>query len=350
MLGRFVVILVLIEGIAWADDRTTDPLAEPRKAVAASDYAAARAQLTAALDAGALGPDQVLELYRLTGIVEAALGDPKAATAAFTRLLALAPKATLPVGTSPKIKRPFDAAAQYFETHAPLEVKLETSSVPPAITVVANDSLDMVARARIVFAIDGGAEQTRDAVASARTQVALPAARRIDARVAALDSHGNRLVEIGSKEVPIVIIGEPPPRTVATLRPPSPARIAAPVTAPPGEAPPLYLRWWPYAALAAGFGGATAYFGWSTRSDARELGRLNAASASHTSAEYKALAKPIEDRGRRDALLTNIGLGVSGAFAVAAGALFVMSPGGTEPRVVAVPVRGGGAIVWGGAF
>jgi hypothetical protein len=41
---------------------------------------------------------------------------------------------------------------------------------------------------------------------------------------------------------------------------------------------------------------------------------------------------------------------VSGAFAVAAGALFVMSPGSTEPRVVAVPVRGGGAIVWGGAF
>jgi hypothetical protein len=360
---RLVVILVLIEGLAWADDRAGDPLAQARKSVAASSYAVARSQLAAALDAGDHGPDEMVELYRLSGIVEAALEDPRAATAAFTRLLALSPRATLPAGTSPKITRPFDAAARYFETHAPLEVKIETRAVPPAITLVMTDSLGMVAQARIAFTIDGGAEQIRDAVASARTVVALPTARRLDARAFALDGHGNRLVEIGSKEVPIVIIGEPPPPAAAARPPggPAPVDVAAPATGPavapgdvvdtnPAPSQPLYLRWWPYAAVAAGFGGATAYFAWSTRSDSRELGRLNAASASYTFTEYRALAKPIEDRGRRDALLTNIGLGVSGAFAIAAGALFVMSPGGSEPHVVAVPVRGGGAIVWNGAF
>jgi hypothetical protein len=215
---------------------------------------------------------------------------------------------------------------------------------------VATDALGLVARARVVFTVDGGAEQSKEAAASARTEVALPVARRIDARVAALDSHGNRLVEIGSKEVPIVIVGEPPATSEPIAKLPAPPPPVPVRTSPEAPRPPIYARWWPYATAAVAFGGATAYFALATRSDAHDLGRLNADSASHTSAEYAALARPIQDRGRRDALLTNVGLGVTAAFAVAGGALFVMSPRTTERRVVAVPLQGGGAIVWGGAL
>src|SRR5262245_53331393 len=106
MLWRIALALLVLEGVAHADD----PLAQARKAVAESDYVSARPALSAALDRGGRGPEELIEIYRLTGIVEAALGDPRAATEAFTRLFALSPRAALPEGTSPKIRRPFDAA------------------------------------------------------------------------------------------------------------------------------------------------------------------------------------------------------------------------------------------------
>jgi hypothetical protein len=343
MLRGLLVALLLTEGVAWADD----PLAQARRSVAASDYASARTQLAAALEAGNRGPDELAELYRLSGTVAAALGDSAAATDAFIHLLALSPKAVLPGGTSPKIQRPFDAAGRYIAAHGALEIKLETRSSPAALTLVAvNDPLDMVARARIVFRIAGGAEQTKDVAASERTEVALPAARRIDARVAALDVHGNRLIEIGTKDVPIVIVGEAP--VVAAAPPP----VAAPAEPAPSGPRPLWLRWQPYAIATAVFGGATAYFGWAARSASHDLDRIYADSTHHTSAE----AERVLDRGRRDALLTNLGLGITGACAVTSAVLWYTARGRTEPtettepQVAAVPVTGGGAIVFGGNF
>jgi hypothetical protein len=330
-------LVVSIEGTAWADD----PLAQARSAVAQSDYVAARGQLAAARDAGGRSPEDTAEIYRLSGIVEAALGDPKASTDAFTRLLALSPKATLPAGTSPKITRPFDAAGRYFNSHAALEIKIETTATPPTITlVIASDPLGMVAKAHVVFRVGGSAEQARDVVASERTDITLPAGGRIDARVSALDDHGNHLVDIGSKEVPIVVIGEPPPAVAATAAPP--VQIAA-----QPAARPIYKRWWPYAGAAAVLGGVAGYFAWSARSDADELNHLNATSTQHSFDQ----ARAIEDRGRRHALFTNIGLGAAGAFAIAAGVLYLIAPGDQrETRVTAAPIPGGGAIALGGNF
>lgn len=339
MLRGLVLALLLLEGVAWADD----PLAQARQAVAQSDYVSARPALVAALQAGGHGPDEVAEIYRLTGIVAAALGDARAATDAFTRLLALSPKAELPAGTSPKIKRPFDAAARFIESHAALEVKSETAASPPAITlVVVNDPLNMIAQVRAVFTVDGGPEISRDAEASERTEIALPNGRRIDARLAALDSYGNRLAEIGSKEVPLVIVGEAPPPAVVTPPVPRPAPVV--VHAAPR---PLYLRWWPYAAGAAVFSGVTLYFAWAVHSDTDELDRLNSDSATHPFGD----ARAVEDRARREVLFTNIGLGLTGACALAAGVLYLTTPHDRiETRVTAVPLRSGGAVVLGGTF
>ena len=327
-----------LQGVAAADDS----LAQARKAVAESDYVAARPALTAALDAGGRGPDELAEIYRLTGIVAAALGDARGASDAFTHLLVLAPKATLPDGTSPKITRPFDAAARYVASHGALEVKLETRAAPPAITlVVVSDPLNMVATAHVVFTVDGGAERSQDAeVGSERTEVALPAGRRIDARIAALDVHGNHLVDIGSRDVPVVIVGEPPPPVVvAPVPPPPPPPV---VRAAPR---PLYVRWWPYAAAGAVALGATGYFALAARSETDDLRRIIADSAHHRFGD----ATAVEDRARRDVLLTNIGLGVTGALALAAGALYLTAPRDrVETHVAVVPLAGGGALVLGG--
>jgi hypothetical protein len=334
--------LIALEGAARAED----PLAVASQAVNASDYLAARPAVIAALSGGGRSPEELAEIYRLTGIVEGALGDAKAAAEAFTRLLVLSPKATLGTSESPKFRRPFDAASRYLAGHAALEVRIETRANPPVVTlVIASDPLNMVAAAHATFTVDGGPERGKDVdvdVAAERAEIALPPARRIDARIVALDIHGNHLVEIGSREVPIVIIGEPP--VVAPVRLPPPRRTAVVVRA---EARPLYLRWWPYAAAAAVAAGATGYFAWAARSATDELDGIVAHSDTHPYGD----ARAVEDRARRDVLLTNIGLGVTGALAVAAGVLYLTTPRDrVETRLAAVPLPGGGALVLGGTL
>lgn len=335
-----LVASVLFVRIADADP---DPLSAARAAVAESDYVAARPALTAALDGGGRGPEELAEIYRLTGVVAAALGDARAATDAFTRLLALQPKASLPAGTSPKIKRPFDAAAKYAQGHPALELKIETRSAPPAITlVVVSDPLHLVARARVAFRVDGGAERSKDAPASERTELGLPAGRRIDARVAALDAHGNRVFEIGSTDVPIVIVGEAPAPAPVVVAKPAPRRVV--VTA--GRVP-MYRRWWPYAAVGVAVGGVAGYFGYAAKTDADELDRINADSTHHPRSE----AQAVEDRARRNVRITNVALIGAGAFAVTAGVMYLLAPRDhVETRVSAVPIPGGGAVVLGGKF
>ncbi len=336
MLRGIALIWLLLEGVARADD----PLAQARTAVAESDYVAARPALGAALEAGGHSPEELAEIYRLTGVVGAALGDTRAATEAFIRWLTLSPKATLPDGTSPKIRRPFDAAAAYVAGHGTLEIRADTAASPPAITlVVVSDPIHMVAAVRAEVSADGGPERTLEAEAFERTELALPPGRWFTARVAALEVYGNRLAAVGSPDVPSGI-GEAPapvlreaPRPVVTVVQPA--------------ARPVYLRWWPYAAAGAAALGATTYLGLRARHDADQLDRLRADSSHHTAGELRAT----EDRARRSVLVTNIGFAVTGALAIAAGVMYLTTPRDrVETRITAVPVTGGGAVVLGGTF
>jgi hypothetical protein len=324
---------ILIGRVAWADDRLT----QARAAIDASDYLAARSALAAVRDAGMCTPDETAALYLLSGRVEAALGDSQAATDAFAHLLVLSPGAALPPGTSPKITGPFDAAVASLVLQRPLEVRVETRAQPPAITLqVVSDPLHMVARARVAYAIEGGPEQTEEVAAAERTEIPLRAGARIAARVAALDEHGNQLVELGS-EAPIVIATPPPPVVVARPAPPvARARVAA---------RPIYLHWWPYAAAGVALGGAAGYFAWSAYQTATDLEQLNRESAQHSWKE----ADRLRDRGQRETLLANVGFVAAGACAITAGVMAVIRPG-RETRIAAVPLAGGGALAVGGRF
>jgi hypothetical protein len=319
MLRGVVLVLILLEGAARADDC----VAAARQAVAISDYSGAHAVLATARRAGRCGPAESAELYRLSGVVEAALGNTDAATEAFKRLLALSPGATLPPGTSPKITRPFAAAAN--AAPSPIDVKLEAAGQPGAFTLIVSDPVRLVDKVRVLHAIDGRAEEAREVAAAPRSAIDLPSGTRTVIRLVALDAHGNRLVE----REPLVITRAAPP---AVIPPPPPARREA--------RRPIYMRWWPYAAATVVSGGATAYFGWSAYSAARDL----------QSALNDVEADALEARGRRDTLYTNIGFGVTGACAIATGLMFMIAPRGTETRVAAVPVSGGGALVVGGNF
>ena len=339
------MIAVLVASLAARAH--ADPTLEAAKAaVDASDYLNARTQLGLLVAKGDNGPEDMGEIYRLSGIVAGALGETKAATEAFEKCLALVPKATLPPGTSPKIMRPFAEAQAYFKSHEPLKIKAETTAVPPSVTVaVVSDPLAMISRARVIATVDKAAPRTLERPAAAEISIALPAGARIDLRVVALDDKGNRLAEVGSVDVPIVIVGSaaapvpavtPPVKRIASTEPRSPR--------------PLYLKWWLWGGAAVAFAGGATYFAFGARSAKQELDDLNAHSVNHDFDE----AKDVERRGKRDALLTNIGYGTAGAFAVVSVILFLTEPRAREEQrvttITPVPIAGGGAVVLGVPF
>lgn len=316
-------------GLARADDLET-----ARKAVAGSDYMAARPALASALASGTAGPAELAEIYKLSGIVEAALGNSKDAQAAFENWLRLDPKGSLPPGTSPKITRPFDAA----KSVQALKAKPETTAQPPTVTLEVTGDGGMVTKTRVLVSADGKPEKTIDGTGT----IELPHGARLDLRIQGLDAHGNRVVELGSKDVPIVITGAGSPNVAAVA--------AGPRTRPAprdeaGSTRPLVLRWWMWTGAAVAFGGAATYFGLDARSKTNQLSDYNAHSGDHTFAE----AMDLEDKAKRSALVFNIGLGVAGAFAIGAVVLYVTEPH-TETRISVTPVKNGGAVVFGGSF
>lgn len=313
--------VVLVGVVALATTAVAGPIEDAKTAIDTSDYFGARSTLDRALQAGRNKPADLAEIYRLSGLVAAALGDPKAAKTAFQKCLALAPQSTLPPGTSPKIQKPFTAAQDFFKTQQPLEVKTATTNDPPTVTIeVVHDPLKMIAKLQAVVVVDGKPEQVIDQPVGPSVTIELPKGkRRLDLRVNALDDKGNHLAEVGSKDVPIVIVGKAEPVVVGPTKPPPDK--AKPVVK-PFRKRPLYLQWWVWGSAAIVFGGASGYFAFDVVSKKNQLDDLGAESANHSFDE----AKNLEDRARRSALFTNIGLIAGGTFAVTATILYLTRP------------------------
>jgi hypothetical protein len=336
-MGRAAIVFALVV-LAVATARADD-LDTARKAVDSSDYVAARTALAKALAAGTASPSDLADIYKLTGIVEAALGDANAARSAFQKWLSLDPKGTLPDGTSPKITRPFAAASG---VATPVKVKVETSADPPQITlVVQTDREDLITGARVFVRADGGPEKQLDGTGADKIKIDLPHGQRLDLRVQALDSHGNRVVELGSSDVPIVITGastEPVATTTTTT-----TRKVVPHE--PATPRPVLLRWWLWGTAAVVFAGAGTYFGVTAVHDRNELDTIEANSSTHMFSD----ASSLETRIRRELIAFDVGLGVGGAFALGAVILYATRPH-LEQRIAVVPAPGGGSVVFGGSF
>jgi len=319
------------------------PLERARAAIDASDYLAGRAALTEALTSGDLGPENLVETYRLSGFIAAALGEQAAAVEAFERMLSLAPTTRLAAGTAPKITKRFAAAQALVKDREAIKITVETAASPPSITVVvASDPVHMITSVRAIVRVDGRAEQVFDQPLTGRATIALPVGHRLDLRVAARDEHGNRVSEVGSKDVPLVIVGqgapEPPKPVVVTAKP----KPGVPPRDEPSSARPLYLAWWLWAGTSVVLAGAGAYFGVSALGTKHDLEA--ATGPTHTYAE----AHAIETRGKRDAVLADIGLAAGGAVALGAVILYLTGHHNTEadrrPSVTAAPARGGGTL------
>ena len=339
-----IVLALVVVGVGSA--RADDTLATARKAVDNSDYISARPALADALAAGTASPDELADIYKLTGIVEGALGDAAAAKQAFARWLAIDPKGALPPGMSPKITKPFTAAAA---STAPIKVKTETSADPPSVTlVVVSDKQKLIAGARVYVRADGGTEHELDGNGTKDIAIALPHGHRLDLRVQAVDKHGNRVVELGSSDVPIVITGAAP-EPERTTTPPGITASSTKVVkrAEPAPSPrPVLLRWWLWGVATVAIGGATTYLGVVTLHTKDQLDNVVANSSQHV---FDGDATLLQARLRHEVLALNIGFGVTGALALGTVVLFALRPH-AEHRVAIVPSANGGSIVFGGAF
>jgi hypothetical protein len=343
--GQVAIAAALLTTLASSPARA-DALADARKAVDASDYMTAQPALEKALRAGTAGPADLAEIYRLTGVVQGALGNENAAEKAFAKWLALDPKGSLPPGTSPKITRPFDAAAATIKKKGPLSAKAETADDPPAVTlVVVSDPMKMIVGAKVYFVTDRKAEEKLEAEGTTKVTIELGTGKRIDLRLHAVDQYGNRVVELGSKDVPIVITStgkekqiDPKDRDLLRRRQPEQ----------PAEPRAWYFQWWVWGSATVVATGVGGYFAWRTRSDLSRLDYLNANSLSHTWSE----AQDVEASARRNLLVTNIAAGAAGAFALGTAILFLTRPtiSESELRATITPTRGGGAVVLGGQF
>ncbi len=337
--------------LAHVADAGADALADARKAVDGSDYANARGLLTTALESGKAAPDELAEIYKLTGIVEGALGNAQPATDAFAKWLSLDAKGALPFGTSPKIMKPFTAAQEKAKKLGLVAAKAETEDDPPSVTlVVENDPQKLIVGAKVFFRADKRAEQTLEADGTRRIKLDLETGKRIDLRLQALDKYGNRVVELGSKDVPIVITSS---GTTKQIIDPNDAKLVktTPVRVEPAKPRPWYLTWWVWGITTVVATGAGGYFAWQTRQDVNELEHLNSNSLAHPWSD----AQEVESRARRDLLVTNIFAGAAGVFAIGTAILFFTRPetsnaSESASRVSVTPTQGGGAIVYGGHF
>ena len=336
-----VAVLVALPGRARAEDV---PLAQARSAVDASDYMTARTALQKAFDAGGAQPDELAEMYKLSGIVEAALGNTKEATAAFAKWLALEPKGALPAGTSPKITRPFDAARK----KAPkLEIKTESNGDPAWVSLVITNDPIGISKVRVLVTADGKVQHdiVRESNGSTKIPVDLPHGHRLDVQLEALDVHGNRIAVFGTKDVPIVVITPEKAQQADHIVVKQPDDTKKHPVVLHGEPSPWYLSWHTWA-IATGVGvlvtGALAY---ETSSSISDLNRINANSLDHQWRDGQAA----EASARHFLLAADIGAGITGALALGT-IFFYWTRPHDEVQMVASPLHGGGAFAIGGRF
>lgn len=302
-----------------------DPhLVEARRAKNALRYADALAALDAARRWGKNSPAEMAEIYRLTGEIQAGLGNADAARQAFLRWLVLEPSAGLPPGTSPKIAGPFDAARAAAAPPLRLDHELEGGDEPALAVTAVPDPLQMVAGVRVDYLRPGGRWQRVESRGHGRQQLRLPRATSVSLVITAIDADGNALVAAGSREQPLVV------STIASVAP-----------GPRARRPPFVARWPLWTGVAVVLGGAGLYFGLDARDAQHQLDDIYANSNGTNYDTVAARIDQLRTRGRRSALLANIGFAAGGAAAVAAAVLGIRE--WTAP--VEVTPAPGGAVV-----
>lgn len=343
-LKSVIAVLTATLCLGSAPASANPDLQQAKLALADLDYERAVQHLERALLWGRSSPAEVGEILRLSGEVQGALGDAKKAEQHFFEMLTLDPSAVLPTGRSPKITEPFARAKERVAESGGLAGTCQIDPAAPAVRVtISADPAQLVAGARAMYRIPDatgtpGSEQTVEARGRDSLTLALPAVDELQLYCALIDQHGNQLFAIGSpSELQTLILPERDDSKPGSQ----------------GKSQPIIKHWATWGAVSLATVGAGGYFALQVASAQDELDELNQNSGEHEFSE----AKAIEDRGRRNALLANISLGVAGACAVVSIVQFVRRPrgesqNGRERASMVTPtlVPGGAGVAWTGRF
>ncbi|MCC6333184.1 MAG: tetratricopeptide repeat protein [Myxococcales bacterium] len=232
------------------------------------------------LEAGDASPLETAELHFLIGQASAVLGRADAAQRAFARALELSPGLELPLGASPKLAEPFQAART--------ALKGARLAIAPSGEVLANG------RARVQVHIHGdvellvdhgvlrfGFDLTPGEVPLTRTdppEASLPCpAPPCAYSVSLFDRAGNGLLEAGSATSPL-FVGAP-----AKPVPPS-----APPATTSQDARVWYRRPWPWLGAAVASAVATGLFAWQFTSARASVEAITANPGDFTWAQAQA--------------------------------------------------------------
>jgi hypothetical protein len=324
--------------IAAADRAASEDLDAAEQALHDLRYEQAVLLLERAHRSGQNGPRALARLYRLHGELAATLGDTAGARRAFAQWLAIEPRASLAAGTSPKITATFAAAAAQLDG-ASLDVGFVLVDGGAAVALeVRSDPLAMIAGARCFY--PGRAEVGRVAAGVARVTLALPGTGPVQVVVAALDVHGNRLVEHELTLERGRAANDPP---VRAARPPTAAPTATPRVATPAPAPAAgwrFHRGWALGSAAVVLGAVGGGFAVRAARAQDELDDLNRGSAEHDFRE----AEEVAARLRTSAIVANAGLALAGGCALAAVLLWPEAPPEHLARRVSWQVGPDGAV------
>lgn len=277
-LRALLVATLLLAAAPLARADSAAELATARQLRQDLDFDGALAAIDRAIAAGDNTPASLAECYALAGQLHAGLGDDALATAAFSRLLALDPRATLPPGTSPKILAPFEQARLAIASVGSLEIHTTSTEL-----VVARDPFAMVAGA-VIVTTDG-----RTLRVAGPGPYSTPRKLGWTARI--VDAHGNALFTT----------------TYEQRTPPKP---------PP---PALHARWELWAILGAASAITGTYTGLRFRDAQSEWNRLRVEDGQHDFTELESIRR----RGERDALIANISFGVAATTAVISAVLLL---------------------------
>ncbi len=287
---RVIASLALSAGDAAAEAETVE---RARTAIADLDYASAEIALDEALFGGGLDADDLAAVYLLSGRVAAAFGREEQATEYFKRLLTLAPDAALEAGLAPKITRPFERAREWVTSAGRLDLRFRSVDVKAgtATVEVVSDPLHMFERAVIV--------------------------ERKPLVVAAIDRYGNQLLARPWQDKQAVV---PAPAAIAATTPAASETMGASTVMrsdAPATARPMYARWYTWGMAAVGTAAAAGYFAYRANNDWNELSGIIATSGDHSFGEAMAL----EQSGRDNARLANMGFGAAAVLAVVSASL-----------------------------
>jgi hypothetical protein len=230
-----------------AEAELRDPLVLAEEAYDQVDFEAALTLATEAIEGGQRSQQEMTRLYELISMCAAALDRVDEAREAYTRMLALNPDADVDASLAPRIRTIFlEASGSWVTRRGRLAAEATPLFERGELRVDLSDPLAMGHTVVVRVRVDRAGEyreHSEAAIEHAYVEVpSLRGATSAELIVRVLDVHGNRVVEVGTDDEPLVVRAHVAPRV-------DPPQVAAPDRPVEPTTTPVTRRPWFWAVI-----------------------------------------------------------------------------------------------------